>query len=155
MLKDHLYSTKIIWSGAKQGSTKSYATYSREFTIHSEGKTELVCSADKIFRGDGGLYNPEDLFLSTIASCHMLWYLHLCADSGIQVISYTDTPTANLHINEDGSGQFTEVTLHPLVEIQDKELMAKAQHLHEAAHEKCFIARSVNFPVKVHPQSPG
>jgi organic hydroperoxide reductase OsmC/OhrA len=151
MGKSHSFRIAVTWTGAHHGTTESYASYSREFTISSDGKQNIVCSSDKIFRGDANLYNPEDLFISTISSCHLLWYLHLCADKKIHVLSYIDDATGNLQINQDGSGQFTEVTLHPNVIIDSNTDIPLAIQLHEEAHKKCFIANSVNFPVKYIP----
>lgn len=144
----HQYQTNITWSGARFGTTASYKSYSREFTVNSEGKQPLICSSDPMFRGDPALYNPEDLFISMISSCHMLWYLHLCADAGIHVISYDDEISATMEFEPDGSGKFVEVQLNPVVVISDASQLVLAEKLHEEAHKKCFLANSVNFPVR-------
>jgi len=151
MKKSHPFQVAVSWSGARQGTTQSYTSYSREFTIQAEGKESLICSSDKMFRGEANLYNPEDLFISTISSCHLLWYLHLCADKKIEVISYQDKASGILQIHEDGSGQFLQVDLYPQVVITREEDIMLALQLHEKAHEKCFIANSVNFPVNCKP----
>ncbi|HEX4044742.1 MAG TPA: OsmC family protein [Gammaproteobacteria bacterium] len=151
MQKSHPYQVVVSWSGARHGTTTSYTAYSREFTISNKGKQDILGSADKMFRGDPNLYNPEDLFISTIASCHLLWYLHLCAEKSIHIMSYIDEASGHLKINADGSGQFNEITLHPQVIIANKQHIELATQLHEQAHKKCFIANSVNFPVACKP----
>jgi organic hydroperoxide reductase OsmC/OhrA len=111
------------------------------------GKPVIPGSADPLFRGDKARWNPEELFLASIASCHQLWYLHLCAVSGIVVTAYVDHAEGELDENEDGSGQFQRVVLRPHITIAagDK---AKALALHQEAHAMCFIANSVNFPIE-------
>lgn len=105
-------------------------------------------SSDPSFRGDRTRYNPEELLVASLSGCHMLWYLHLCADHRIVVIRYRDAAEGKMSEAPDGSGRFTEVVLQPEVTLQagaDREL---AQVLHEKAHQLCFIANSVNFPVR-------
>jgi organic hydroperoxide reductase OsmC/OhrA len=77
----------------------------------------------------------------------MLWYLHLCADSGIIVVDYIDNPVGILLELPDGSGQFSEVTLYPVVTITDSSMIEKANELHIRANELCFIANSCNFKI--------
>jgi organic hydroperoxide reductase OsmC/OhrA len=144
----HQYQANVSWTGARHGTTASYKSYSREFTVSGEGKSPLVCSSDPMFRGDPSLYNPEDLFISMISSCHMLWYLHLCADAGIHVISYADQISATMEFEPDGGGRFVEAQLNPVVVISDEAQIAAAEALHADAHKKCFLANSVNFPVR-------
>ena len=90
------------------------------------------------------------MLLSALSTCHMLWYLHLCADAGIIVTHYTDQATGTMLQHEHG-GHFTEVILHPQVTITDTSLIDKANALHEAANKSCFIANSCNFPVRHEP----
>jgi organic hydroperoxide reductase OsmC/OhrA len=77
----------------------------------------------------------------------MLWVLHLCADAGITITAYSDEPIGLMTENPDGSGQFTEVTLRPVMKITDAGRISAAKALHHRAHEVCAIARSVNFSV--------
>ena len=81
----------------------------------------------------------------------MLWYLHLCADAGIIVTAYTDTPSGVLQEREGGGGKFTEVNLQPRVTIKNTDMIELALSLHDKAHDNCFIANSVRFPVKHEP----
>jgi len=150
---DHHYNVTINWTGNKGTGTTDYKSYERSHTIQIDGKDELLASSDAPFRGDVSKHNPEDMMVSAIASCHMLWYLHLCADAGIIVLEYSDKASGILTLPEHGSGHFSEITLRPNVIVQDISMIEKANELHEKAHEKCFIANSVNFPVYHKPTS--
>lgn len=121
--------------------------YSKSHTIKREGKPILNVSAAKAFKGDSTLYNPEDLLLSSVVSCHMMSYLYVCEQNGIEVLSYTDAAEATLEVLENGSGRFIEVRLYPKVIIRQKEKIAEAITLHKKANELCFIANSCNFPI--------
>ncbi|WP_339811068.1 OsmC family protein, partial [Zunongwangia profunda] len=103
------------------------------------------------FLGNREFYNPEELLLSSIASCHMLWYLHLCASNNIIVLDYKDQPEASMIENKDGSGKFTKVTLYPEITLTDKNMLKKAEKLHKEANKFCFIANSCNFPIHHQP----
>lgn len=151
MNKEHHYSLQINWTGNKGEGTSAYNAYDRNFTILGKNKVELLGSADVPFRGDITKYNPEDLLLASLSSCHMLWYFHLCADAGVIVTNYIDNPTGILLQNKSGSGSFSEVTLNPIVTVKDASMIEMANSLHEKANEFCFIANSVNFEVKHNP----
>ena len=146
-MKQHAYQVEIIWTGNLGSGTSSYQSYSRDHDVLVKGKEVMHASSDVIFRGDGSKYNPEDLFLSSISSCHMLWYLHLCADAGIKVLSYQDKASGILSLEENGSGKFTEVHLNPEVLISDVNQIEKAKEIHHRAHQFCFIANSCSFPI--------
>ncbi|HWY38194.1 MAG TPA: OsmC family protein [Bacteroidia bacterium] len=148
MAKEHHYKANVTWTGNKGEGTKDYKAYERNYTISIENKPDMYGSADTPFRGDGTKYNPEDLLLTSLSVCHMLWFLHFCADNGIIVTAYTDKPTGTMIENTGGGGRFTEVTLHPVVTITDNTQIEKANSLHAEANKKCFIANSCNFPVK-------
>ncbi len=145
-MNTHQYSANIVWTGNTGTGTLDYASYSRDHVISIEHKPDLPGSSDSIFRGDVTKHNPEDMLLSSLSVCHMLWYLHLCADAGVIVIAYTDTIEGTLHYGKDG-GKFTEAILHPHVTVQSEEMIPLAMSLHSNAHACCFIANSVNFPV--------
>jgi organic hydroperoxide reductase OsmC/OhrA len=81
----------------------------------------------------------------------MLWALHLCAEAGIIVTGYSDEASGEMLEHPDGSGEFTLVTLHPRMTITDGSRIEDALAIHHKAHEFCFVARSVNFPVKLEP----
>jgi organic hydroperoxide reductase OsmC/OhrA len=145
--KDHHYATSLRWTGNRGTGTLGYRDYDRSYDLASEGKPTLAGSADPTFRGDAAKWNPEEMLLSALSSCHMLSYLHLCSDAGIVVLDYTDNAVGTMELGSDGAGRFTNVTLRPQVVVADGTDTAHAQQLHHTAHEKCFIANSVNFPV--------
>jgi organic hydroperoxide reductase OsmC/OhrA len=146
----HNYSLTVNWTGNRGQGTTGYRDYDRSHIISIVNKPDLFASSDAAFRGDMTRHNPEDLLLASLSSCHMLWYLHLCADAGIIVTAYTDNATGTMEEAPTGGGRFTEVILHPIVTVKDAAMTDKANALHEKAHEKCFIANSVNFPVRQH-----
>jgi organic hydroperoxide reductase OsmC/OhrA len=150
VLKTHTYSTFVHWTSAGGEGTTNYRSYSRNHTIGAAGKPEIAASSDPSFRGDAARYNPEELLVASLSSCHMLWYLHLCAVNGITVIDYRDHASGAME-ESDGSGLFVEVELRPIVTIRGANGRARALELHHEAHQRCFIARSVNFPVKIAP----
>ena len=148
MEKQHSYKATIQWTGNKGTGTDGYSNYERSHQITIDEKREIFCSSDPAFRGDKTKHNPEELLLSSLSSCHMLWYLHLCAEAGIIVTDYTDTATGTMVETSNGGGKFTEVILNPIVAVAEEQMITKATALHKKANELCFIANSVNFPVK-------
>lgn len=151
MANEHQYKTTIRWTGNKGQGTINYRGYERVHIISSQGKPDIAASSDPAFRGDASRYNPEELLVASISSCHMLWFLHLCADAGVVVTEYVDDATGLMVESADGGGQFREVTLYPKVTVAEAGMREKAQALHHKANELCFIARSVNFPVHHQP----
>lgn len=147
-MKKHDYAIKVEWTGNEGDGTLNYRFYSRNHTIHAAGKYDGINgSSDPSFFGDISRYNPEDLFLSSLSACHMLWYLHLCSVHKIVVIDYVDHATGTMEEAENGSGRFTEITLHPVVTITDPNSIEQANKLHEEANKMCFIANSCNFKI--------
>lgn len=147
-MRHHHYKTTIEWTGNKGSGTSNYRDYERSHTISVENKPTIEGSSDPAFRGDKTKYNPEEMLLSSLSSCHMLWYLHFCSEAGIIVTDYIDIATGIMEEGSNGSGRFTEVVLQPVVTITDETQIEKAKELHTKANEFCFIANSVNFPVK-------
>lgn len=152
MSKEHSYTIAMEWTGNTGQGTKDYRSYERSFEVTYEQKPALLGSSDPSFRGDPKKWNPEELLLSSLASCHMLWYLHLCSEQKIIVTKYHDKPAAIMMIDSSGKGYFKEASLHPLITISDAARIADAERLHEEAHRKCFIANSINFPLSIHPK---
>jgi len=146
-MKEHHYQACVTWTGNTGNGTTHYTQYERSHQIQVETKVLIEGSADPAFRGDSTKHNPEDLFVSSLASCHMLWYLHFCAVNNILVEAYVDTATGVMVEEKDGKGYFKEVILHPIVTVQRQEMVELALALHQKAHAYCFIANSVNFPV--------
>lgn len=143
----HRYALELRWTGNLGEGTTHYRAYERSYDLSSAGKPTLNGSADATFRGDRAKWNPEEMLLGALSSCHLLSYLHVCADAGINVIAYYDAADGSMELSQDGSGRFTAVVLRPRVVIAPDSDADTAQMLHHLAHEKCFIANSVNFPV--------
>jgi organic hydroperoxide reductase OsmC/OhrA len=153
MAKEHHYQLSITWTGNRGSGTSDYRAYSRDHQIGGGRKSvSIPASSDPAFRGDGSRYNPEELLVASLSTCHMLWLLHLCAEAGIVVTAYEDSPVGTMRENEDGSGEFTAVVLHPRMTITDGAKISQARALNQRAHQMCFIARSVNFPVSHEPE---
>ncbi len=146
----HHYRAILEWTGAAAGPTRDYASFSRAFAARIAGKPTLAGSSDPAFKGDPAALNPEDLLLISLSSCHMLSYLALCANSGIAVAAYSDEASATLAQQPDRGFQMTAAVLRPRVRLAAGDPV-KAMRLHERAHEICFIARSVSFPVTNEP----
>jgi len=144
-MKQHNYTIKLTWTGNTGNGTANYRSYERSHVITAFNKPELLGSSDPAFRGDATKYNPEELLVASLSSCHMLWFLHLCADNGIVVVDYVDEPVGVMVETEDGSGRFTEVTLKPRVRVTKLEDLDVLEQLHYQANKLCFIANSVNF----------
>jgi len=146
----HRYEVSVSWSG----QTRGYESYSRAHRIAINGKPTIAASADPAFLGDAGLPNPEDMLLAALSACHMLWYLHLCAVKGVVVTAYEDHAQATM-VEAPRAGRFTEVVLRPVVTITPDSNAELARSLHERAHAECFVANSVNFPVRHEPSIKG
>jgi len=148
MNKQHIYDLTVKWTGNKGHGTFDSRLYGRDHKIIIADKSDILASSGSSFRGDSTKHNPEELFLAALSSCHMLWYLDLCADAGIVVVEYIDNATGVMEEKLNRSGHFTEVTLNPVVTLSEASMIKKAIELHDRANELCFIANSVNFPVK-------
>lgn len=147
MKRQHNYSATIKWTGNKGKGTSNYKEFERSHTISINNKPDILCSSDPAFLGDKTKYNPEELLLASLSSCHMLWYLHLCSESNIVLTKYIDNPTGIMIEKQNGSGYFSEVSLNPTIIVTENSMIEKAVELHKKANELCFIANSVNFKV--------
>ncbi|HAD79368.1 OsmC family protein [Empedobacter falsenii] len=147
---NHLFKVALNWIKKEPQTDSSTRIYTKSHHISIEGKPDLEVSAAKAFKGDPNLYNPEDLLLSSLTSCHMMSYLYCCAQHKIEVISYQDHSEATLQVNPDGSGKIIKVDLFPEIIISDSSQIELAFSLHKKANELCFIANSCNFPVYHH-----
>ncbi|OYX80947.1 MAG: osmotically inducible protein OsmC [Flavobacteriales bacterium 32-34-25] len=143
----HLFKAKLNWTSAPKEMISTSKKYTKTHQIAIDGKAILDVSAAKAFKGDPSLYNPEDLLLSCVVSCHMMSYLFVCGQNEIDVVSYQDNAEATLEVSENGSGRFIEVRLFPKVVIKKQEKIEEALGLHTKANELCFIANSCNFPI--------
>ncbi|MGH9541552.1 MAG: OsmC family protein [Terriglobales bacterium] len=153
-MQTHSYAIAVRWTGNRGTGTSDYTAYGRDHEITAKGKaTSIAGASDPAFRGDGRRYNPEELLVAALAACHMLWVLHLCARDGIAVTDYEDEAEGSMVTEADGGGRFREVTLHPRVVLADAARQGDLAALHHEAHRLCFIAQSVNFPVRLEPRA--
>lgn len=152
MSKEHNYQINLNWTGNTGEGTKTYSGYKRDHEISVDGKDIIYGSSDPNFRGDKTRYNPEEMLVASLSSCHLLWYLHLCAEAKIVVVDYQDEASGKMIETPDSGGKFTEVTLNPRVVISKDSDAELAKELHHKANELCFIANSVNFPVLHKPE---
>jgi organic hydroperoxide reductase OsmC/OhrA len=150
--RTHSYQTRVEWTGNLGQGTTDFRAYSRDHVVSAPGRPELAGSSDPAFRGDATRYNPEDLLVASLSSCHMLWYLHLCSAAGIVVLAYRDEAAGTMVEDEGGGGRFTAAVLRPAVTLAPGTDVTRALALHEEAHRLCFIANSVNFPVSIEPR---
>ena len=148
MAKEHLYTATVTWTGNQGDGTSDYKAFTRDYDIICAGKPIVKGSADPGYLGDATRHKPEDMLLAALSACHMLWYLHLCTVSKVVVTAYQDAVEGKMLTNQDGSGEFTSVTLKPRITITSDSDAAIADSLHDKANAMCFIARSVNFPVQ-------
>jgi organic hydroperoxide reductase OsmC/OhrA len=151
MNHQHHYRVDVEWTGNRGTGTDGYRNYSRDHVIRIAGKPELAGSSDPTFRGDATRHNPEDMLVAALSTCHMLSYLHMATVAGVVVTAYTDAAEGTMASEGDG-GRFVEVVLRPVVTISAASDPGKAEAAHEAAHHACFIANSVNFPVRCEPR---
>jgi organic hydroperoxide reductase OsmC/OhrA len=149
--RTHTYELTVTWTGDRGSGTSGYRDFSRAHEVTAPGRPTLLGSSDPVFRGERDRWSPEQLLVAAVSQCHMLWYLHLCAEAGIVVVGYTDDPIARMLETADGGGHFTEVVLRPRVVVAAPEMADRASGLHSDANRLCFIARSVNFPVHHQP----
>jgi organic hydroperoxide reductase OsmC/OhrA len=118
----------------------------RAHSIRAGGQ-EIPGSCSPEWGGDPGKVDPEALFVASLSSCHMLWFLDLARRERLRVRSYDDHVEGTM----DGT-RFTGVTLRPRVEFEGPVDGAELARLHERAHERCFIANSVACPVEIEPR---
>jgi organic hydroperoxide reductase OsmC/OhrA len=151
MFGEHRYEVRSTWTGDRGTGTSGYRDYDRAVTIEVAGKPDLLASADKPFRGDPSRWNPEDLLVAALSECHLLSYLHACVQAGVVVVAYRDDASGLMVEDGHGGGAFREVVLRPHVVVADESMVDAATAAHAKAHEWCFIANSVNFPVRHEP----
>jgi organic hydroperoxide reductase OsmC/OhrA len=143
---------RVAWTGNAGSGTASYRAYERSHAITGGERSAIAGSADPIFRGDAARWSPEDLQVAALAACHMLWYLHLCAQDGVIVTAYQDDATSTLLVERGGEGRVGRVLLRPRAMIAAGSDPQHAATLHAAAHEHCFIANASSIPVAIEPQ---
>ncbi|MBM1220436.1 OsmC family protein [Ponticoccus sp. SC2-23] len=147
----HSYVSRILWTGNRGTGTSGYRDYDRTWSVAIPGKPVIECSNDPLLGGDPSRMNPEDMLLSALSACHMLWFLHFASDAGITVTEYRDDPVAEAEVEPGGAGRFLSATLRPVITIVAGTDTGQAAALHDRIHDVCFIARSVRFPVRCEP----
>ena len=145
--REHRYETTLQWTGNTGAGTTSYRSYERAYDVSAPGTPMLKGSADRAFRGDPTRWNPENLLVASLSACHLLSFLHRAAVAGVNVVAYTDDASATMTETPSG-GALTEVVLRPRVTVETAEMAAQCEALHVEAYAGCFIASSVNFPVR-------
>jgi organic hydroperoxide reductase OsmC/OhrA len=146
--REHDYEVTVRWTGNAGSGTTGYKDYARDTDILGAGKpTMILASADPAFVGDAERWNPEEMLVASLSQCHMLSYLAVCSLKRVVVTGYEDIARGTMQ-EERGGGRFTEVMLNPVVTVAQESMVAEATALHEKAHDVCFIANSVNFPVR-------
>jgi organic hydroperoxide reductase OsmC/OhrA len=151
-MRQHRYEVTNRWTGNLGTGTSNYRAYSRNHELSTPAKSlPILGSSDPLFRGDTSRFNPEELLVSALSACHMLWALHYCADAGIVIIDYVDEASGQMVERPDGSGEFTRVLLRPRMTITDPLRVEEAVAIHGRVHEVCAISRSVNFTVDCEP----
>ncbi len=153
MSRTHRYTPRLRWTGDLGEGTATFRGYARAHEVFGDGKPPIPGSSDPSFRGDAARWNPEELLVASLSQCHMLWYLHLCAVGGVVVTAYEDAPVGVMAEDADGGGRFVEVVLRPEVVVAEPGMVERALELHGPAHDKCFIASSVRFPVRHEPSA--
>src|SRR5690606_36510950 len=149
----HEYSVKVTWTGNCGQGTSDYKSYNRDHVVSIESKSDILGSSDPAFRGDKTKHNPEELFVSSLSTCHMLWYLHLCAQWGVEVTETVDNAIGVKEEDSTGSGRYVKVTLQPMVTVTEASMISEANKMHKRTNELCFIANAVNFPVGHKPKT--
>ena len=151
MAVQHEFSTRVEWTGNRGEGTANYRGYDRTWDIAAPGKPVIHCSNDPRLGGDPALPNPEDLLISALAACHMLWYLHLASQAGIIVTRYRDDAVGVGESSPSGAGRFVRAVLRPHIMVRPGADLERAAAIHGEIGKYCFIARSVNFPVHHEP----
>jgi organic hydroperoxide reductase OsmC/OhrA len=149
----HSYAVTVTWTGNLGEGTRHYRGYSRNHSVATAGRPDLLGSSDPTFHGDRDRWNPEQLMVAALSQCHMLSFLHVCVNDGVVVTGYVDEASGHMTTDPDGSGRFTQVLLRPRVTVAEPGMVAAAQHAHGRAHRLCFIANSVSFPVRHEPET--
>jgi organic hydroperoxide reductase OsmC/OhrA len=153
----HTYFAQVLWQrGAGEVFTDN--RYSRRHRLQFDGGAEWVGSSSPLVvplpLSDASAVDPEETFVASLASCHMLWFLSLAAKHGWQVDRYDDAAQGVMAKNDQGRMAMTVVTLRPQVAFGGDERPTPQQlaQLHHEAHDSCYIANSVRTEVRCEPR---
>jgi organic hydroperoxide reductase OsmC/OhrA len=149
------YTAQVLWE--REGADFARNRYSRRHRLRFDGGAEVLASSSPqvvpLPWSDPGGVDPEEAFVASLASCHMLWFLSLAAKAGYVVDRYSDDAQGVMARNAAGKTAMTQVTLRPHAVFAGDRRPDRGQleALHHAAHEACFIANSVNTEVRCEP----
>jgi organic hydroperoxide reductase OsmC/OhrA len=149
------YTAQILWQRGSAVFTDR--RYSRGHTWRFDGGIEVPGSSSphsvRVPLSVEAAVDPEEAFVASLSSCHMLWFLDIAAREHFVVDSYEDNASGVMEKNEAGKLAITQVTLRPLVKFSGERMPSRAEleHLHHRAHEECFIASSVKSDVICEP----
>jgi organic hydroperoxide reductase OsmC/OhrA len=152
----HPFTAQIHWQ--RQGAAFVDKRYSRGHAWHFDGGISVPASSSphsvKLPYSIEAAVDPEEAFVASISSCHMLWFLDIAARAGWTVDDYRDDAQGVMTAREDGRLWVSTVTLRPAIQFGGDKLpdAAEIARLHHRAHEECFIANSVRSDVRVEPQ---
>lgn len=149
------YTAELEWSRNAQDFLAN--TYSRRHLVRFDGGVDMPGSSSPhvvpVPMSDVSAVDPEEMFVASLASCHMLWFLSIAAARKFCVDRYADHAVGLMTKNAAGKLAMTTVTLRPAVTFSGERLPSREQieHLHHKAHAECFIANSVKTEVRVEP----
>src|SRR4051812_8124160 len=149
------YTAQIRWSRGDQKFTDN--RYRRAHTWKFDGGITVPASSSPAVvplpMSEAAAVDPEEAFVASLSSCHMLWFLSMALKKGYIVDAYADDASGVMEKNADGKLAMTVVTLRPLVTFSGEKLIDRValEALHHAAHEECFIAHSIRSEVRIEP----
>jgi organic hydroperoxide reductase OsmC/OhrA len=142
------FTVQVHWTGTHTGTPESEPGYTKWHEILVANRAPLLASAPVVYGGDALGYNPEELMLASLSSCHLLTFLAVAARAKVHVVAYRAAGHGQLDMKE-GKIRFVGATLTPHVTVQSQAALDRLAALHQKAHANCFMANSVNFPVLV------
>ena len=150
------YTAQVLWSRGEQKFTDG--RYSRKYVLRFDGGIEVPGSASPhvvpLPYSAADAIDPEEAFVSSLSSCHMLWFLSIAAKQGFVVERYHDIAEGIMENDSSGKLMMSVVTLHPAVKFSGgrQPTAIELEQLHHQAHEECFIANSVKTEIRFEPQ---
>lgn len=148
-MSEHL--ARVHWQ--RNGAVFTDQRYSRAHRWQFDGGADIAAAASPgvvpAALTDASAVDPEEAFVAAISSCHMLWFLSLAAAAGICIDSYVDEAVGHMR-KVDGRMAIAEVVLRPRIVCGGGAADSERLHeLHEAAHDRCFIAHSVRCAIRI------
>ena len=153
MSDNHHFEATVRWPADPAQKLPPDPAFSRNAILGSPGHADVPGSSPTVFGGEATRYNPEELVTLALAECHMLTYLSLAAKKRVAVLAYEDRATAELGKDPvSGKMKLLSAQLRPKVTVARGTDVNEALAMHAKAHEYCFVANSVNFPVANAPE---